>query len=273
MNDKYVAFLDILGFKAWLSDNDMYDTNTYMKDYSKAFRETWDSEDTEGIFCYMVSDCAVLHTEDVDKKKLKKLIDLSIAISKNLFSKTGILIRGAICKGDFENITRSESLLNFNENIFTGKAYVDAFVLEEKAKVAGIALSAEVSKDVQKYLMNYTTVELKDYVLVRYFTIDYLLNEDVFEKFIELAVKAKWIPHYHNTVYLALYKNPEKKGIFDKIFNQLEKTDKNKKGEQTKEFLCTAFVEEVDENYKKQLCTYLRKKILDDTSTVEKPMD
>ena len=104
MGAKYIAYLDILGFKNWMSMNDIYDADKYLTDYSATFKEVWESEDTSGMNCYMVSDCSVLYTDDIDKGKLKKLLNVVVKASQTLFLKNDILVRGAICKGDFETI-------------------------------------------------------------------------------------------------------------------------------------------------------------------------
>lgn len=261
MGAKYVAFLDILGFKDWMSKNDIYDADKYLRGYSETFNEVWDGEDSSGMNCFMVSDCAVIHTDDIDKGKLKKLIDIVVKVSQSLFLKADVLVRGAICKGDFEMIAHGEECENLKIQIFTGKAYIDAYTLEEKTKVAGIIVSPEVKNDIDRNVNGCKTVTVKNGELIRIFTVEYLLGNDVFKQFLDRAIQSKWIAHYHNTLYAALYHNSRDKSIFDKVIDYIEAAPD--RGNGTKEFLTKAFEEDVDENYKVQLVTYLREKILD----------
>lgn len=260
MGAKYIAYLDILGFKNWMSMNDIYDADKYLTDYSATFKEVWESEDTSGMNCYMVSDCSVLYTDDIDKGKLKKLLNVVVKASQTLFLKNDILVRGAICKGDFETIDHGAEGENIKIQIFTGEAYIDAYTLEDKIKVAGIMVSEEVKKDIDHHVKDIKTVTVKNGELIRTFSIEYLLRQEVLERFIGRAIEARWIAHYHNTLYAALYNNSKAKGIFDKVIDQIEALDN--KGQGTKEFLLKAFEEDVEDNYKGQLSTYLREKIL-----------
>lgn len=266
MAEKYVGYLDILGFKSWLNSNDVYEAKDYFNSYSDAFHETWNRCKTNGIHCIMVSDCAVIYSDDVEKEKLKNLINVAVEISIDLFQKTSILIRGAICKGDFEMLKNAGDS-NIEERLFTGKAYVEAFKLEEEAKIAGIALDENVSRDIGKHIKELETritkqedvIKAKKYTLIRYFSYDYLLEDNHLDKFVNLMIESNWLPHYYNTIYSVLYRADHKE-IFEHIIRIIENKDKN--GELFKAFIRGAYSVEVDKQLGNQLSSFIRNKIV-----------
>ena len=254
MNDKYVAFLDILGYRDWMKKNDIYEATKYMDGFYNEYAKICDTKDTHGLSCFIVSDSIVVYTLDIDKAKLRRLIDLCICIAQSLFINKDILIRGAICKGSFEI---DESIRD--SKLFTGQAYVDAFLLEEKPKVAGIALSDDVVNDIDHHIKEYKTVKLKEYTLIRYITKNFLEDESVLNLFIDRANAADWLPHYHNTIYTVLYNNSKAKTIISTIINRLETIDHT--GSITKKYFKTAFNDCVEDNYQEQLLTFIRNRL------------
>ena len=83
------------------------------------------------------------------------------------------------------------------------------------------------------------------------------IKDGILNKFIDQAKKGKWIAHYHNALYAALYRNSDKKeAVFDKIIDTLE--EKGNKGKCTSDYITSAFAPDIDSNYKGQLCTYFR---------------
>ena len=57
-------------------------------------------------------------------------------------------------------------------------------------------------------------IEKEEHYILRYITLDYLLNNRNLKRFVELASDSNWLPHYYNALYFALKKesNDKKSG-------------------------------------------------------------
>lgn len=272
--DKYVAFIDILGFKNWLKDNDQYEANKYIKKYANIVRTEWQKADTTGLSCIVVSDCVVVFSEDTEKNKLSKMISLTKEICIKMFEGTATLMRAAICKGHFEQIPHSDDRNyydNYYENVFVGQAYVDAFLLEEKPKIAGISLSKEVYKDVCNFFPAVESEvipfdrnkETDSYYLIRFFTKEILYRSENMKQFVKQANSAEWLPHYYNIIYALLYKHSGDKDIINDIIAAIRDLDsKDSKNRNIKRFIRNAFSENVEEKFREQFTTYLSNELI-----------
>lgn len=81
-------------------------------------------------------------------------------ICRSEFTENGILIRGAIAKGEFDKIPATE-LPKLQKQLIVGQAYVDAYLLENSVKVIGINLSKEVYQDIRNANISYDIFEEK----------------------------------------------------------------------------------------------------------------
>ena len=193
---KYVAFLDILGFKNTLKTLGQERSIEYIESYSRIVYQVfsrynrddeWQNVEKK-INGFVVSDSVVLYTNDTMKESLSDLLDIIVDLCREEFCRNSILIRGAIAKGEFNKIPAVE-LKNLQKQLIVGDAYVKAYGMEDSFKSIGVRLSDEVYQDVENALINYDiveeSVENEKYYVLRYMNIDYLLNtEGVFHKFI-----------------------------------------------------------------------------------------
>jgi hypothetical protein len=148
--DRYVGFVDIMGFKDMLTrltHNEVYEL---MKKVSKSltsvqsvFSVDYESEADIDINLTMMlySDSILIYTRDNQPHSLENLIASISALSDSLFS-DGIPHKGAIAYG--------RMTLDFENSIFFGQPLVDAFLLQEELKYYGIVVhgSAEKTKDI-----------------------------------------------------------------------------------------------------------------------------
>ena len=74
--------------------------------------------------------------------------NLVLLICKDEFAQNGILLRGAIAKGEFDEMPARE-MKNLRKELIVGQAYVDAYLLENSVKTIGINLSKDVYDDLQ----------------------------------------------------------------------------------------------------------------------------
>lgn len=143
---KYVAFLDILGFKNILDEKNQETAKDFIIQFSKTIFKVFRSFEGALDFKvkgYIVSDSLILYSNDSSKEALVNLIEVVETICRDEYIKNGILIRGGISKGDFVKIKASE-LPNLEKALIVGKSYVKAYELEGANKVIGINLSKEV---------------------------------------------------------------------------------------------------------------------------------
>jgi len=148
--NRYVGFVDIMGFKDMLtrlSHNEVYDI---MKKVAKSvssvqsvFSVDYESEADIDVNVTMMlySDSIMIYTRDDQQHSLENLVASISTLSDSLFS-DGIPHKGAIAFG--------QMTLDFANSIFFGQPLVDAYLLQEELKFYGIAVhgTAEKSEDI-----------------------------------------------------------------------------------------------------------------------------
>ena len=277
---KYVAFLDILGFKNKLKELGQEKGIEYIERYSSVVYHVFSrynrsvkerkgqNQNQNKIKGFVVSDSVVLYSDNSDCKTLSELMDFIIELCREEFNQNSILIRGAIAKGNFARIP-AEELHNLKKQLIVGDAYVEAYGMEDSFKSTGIRLSDEVHQDIINAGLNRDiveeTVDNGKYYILRYLSIDYLLEtEGVFKEFIQAAKKSGWMPHYYNSLYIAM-KNVTNSGKLDKLFATIVKeVSENNPSENWRDidvFIRNSFSSGVFSNYQTRLLRYLRNQL------------
>lgn len=265
---KYVAFLDILGFKSVLKKMKQHEATHYISEFSSTAFSEWDKVKPRLLEGYIVSDSFIIYSKDASESALNELLHLVDRICKSEFSINSVLIRGAIASGDFDRLEAKE-LASLKKGLIVGQAYVDAYLLESTEKVPGIVLSEAVYHDAQnisefsKNLFEEKVKKTPSFIF-RYLSSDYLLDEAKLRKFIQLAQDSKWIPHYYNAIYFALKNEENSKKvdqIFSNIFNIICEGDSSKNWRNIDIFISNAFNEDVASDFQKRLLRYLRQKL------------
>lgn len=124
----FVAFIDICGFKAMMSENKAFDALD--KFYQIGYNELQACGDINGIF---ISDCGILYVIRDTSKKEKLEILLRIVRSINLkMLDANYMLTTNIAYGDFFYQERIE-FNGISKNLMMGNAYVKAF-LDSQAK-------------------------------------------------------------------------------------------------------------------------------------------
>ena len=90
------------------------------------------------------------------------------------------------------------------------------------------------------------------------------------KKFIEHAMKSKWLPHYYNTIYFAI-KNVTNERIVEQIFANIEKlvcdNSPNEKWRELDLYIRNIFAEGVIDNFKVRFLKHIRKKLFLDINS------
>ena len=271
---KYVAFLDILGFKNRLRELEQNKAKIFISDFSGTIFSIFKSPNLKsGINGYIVSDSLILYSDDTRSTSLYNLIEVIKNICESEFIQNGILMRGAIAKGEFDRVPAIE-LPKLEKQLIVGQAYVDAFLLESSVKVLGVNISKDVYDDILSMGITMDVIEEKigqeTCYLFRYINSDFLLNRTNMKKFIEHAMKSKWLPHYYNAIYFAI-KNVTNERIVEQIFANIEKlvcdNSPNEKWRELDLYIRNVFAEGVIDNFKVRFLKHIRKKLFLDINS------
>lgn len=269
---KYVAFLDVLGFKDKLGKMKQYEAAEFIGNFSTTAFRQWEIEKISKIKGYIVSDSFVIYSDDVSCEALEELVRVVTNVCKKEFADNSILLRGAIAKGNFEKLEAKE-ISTLQKGLIVGQAYVDAYLLEGKVKSTGIVLSTDVYEDlinINTYSDNLfkETINKTTYHVLRYLTLDFLLAEDNLNNFIKLAIESEWLPHYYNTIHFALRREKNEKKVYQIFFSIFDLVCKSRPNENWRDvdlFIKNAFDSNVIEEFKTRFLKYIRQNIFNTT--------
>ena len=266
---KYVAFLDILGFKDKLRRISQNEVANYFRSFSSTAFFQWEKERVSKLSGYIVSDSFVINSNNASSDSLQELVQVVINICKQEFAENSILIRGAIAKGDYDRLD-ARKITSLRKGLIVGQAYVDAYTLEETVKVTGIVLS----QDVYEYLLNIgryaenvflESIQKKNHYILRYLTLDFLLEKDNLTAFTKLAIESKCLPHYYNTLYLALKREKNEKlvnQLFQTLIEILNDDSPSENWRAVDLFIKNSFNNEVISEYQTRFLKYIRQSII-----------
>lgn len=267
---KYVVFLDILGFKERIKYLNQKSSIQFMTDFSSTIHRLWDNNENFKLHLdgYIVSDSLVLSTKDTTSTSLTLLVDAVKTICSKEFSENSILMRGAITKGEFD-ILEAKELQSLSKRLIVGQAYVDAYLLEGSVKTLGIVLSSEVFEDVNElnsrneYFIEEEKINNQKSYILRYLSIDFLMDMSNLKKFIYLATTAKWLPHYYNALYFSLKKEDQKKvsQVFSNIITLINDNEPSEHWRDLDLFIENAFDSNVIYYFRRMFLGFLRSKI------------
>lgn len=265
---KYVAFLDILGFKQKLKGLNQKEAKTYINDFSTTIANVWRSHSVDAINGYIVSDSVIIYSNDTSIKALQQLISVIDAICKESFKVNTILVRGAIAKGEFDEL-KAEELSSLKNGLIVGQAYIDAYLLEGTVKTLGIVLSKDVHDDylnaelTAKQILH-ETLDGETYNIYRYLELEFLSEPQNLVNFIKLATSANWLPHYYNALYFALkHETAEKKinQVFSDIITVINNDSPTENWRTLDMFIKNAFESDVIRGFQTRFLKFLRGKI------------
>lgn len=264
---KYVAFLDILGFKERLKKVTHADAQTYIQQFSSIIYKNFQKIGNNRINGYVFSDSLILYSLDTELINLLDLVKLIQNICKDEFIEKGFLIRGSITRGQFDEIN-ANNLDNLRKGLLVGTAFIEAYTLESSEKVIGITLSKPVYEDL--YDNNYLKEEIENdnntIYFIRYIDLDFLLSGRNLHEFINLAVESEWKPHYYNAIYLAIKNESNDKKIEDlfiKVENIIVNIPSKVGWRALDDFIENAFAKEVKVGFKKRFLKHIRNRLVD----------
>lgn len=150
-SEKFVVFLDIMGFKDRVMRTKHEKLKEELKQLSNSIVEVLESKN-EGITCIQFSDSIILFTVNNSDSQLESLVSVSCLIMQRAIE-LGFAMKGAMAKGE---ITCDKA-----KNVYFGQAQIDAYLLEENVWYYGIVVHHSAQSDVEKINKNYiSTLEL-----------------------------------------------------------------------------------------------------------------
>ncbi|WP_302772700.1 hypothetical protein [Anaerotignum lactatifermentans] len=140
----YVAFIDILGFSAYVMDENNFQTTKELFAFVKKFCDIFNENKKIDIDVSFFSDSIVLTSNDMQKI----LINITL-LEKHLNKNLGLLFRGGISYGKYYH----------SNGVTFGPAVVSAYNLENKAKYARIIIDSNISIPNQDIINFYKDID------------------------------------------------------------------------------------------------------------------
>ena len=273
---KYVAFIDILGFKERVKNSTQEQAGKLVSEFSQLVYSEWGkfgNNNDSTLSGSLISDCVIVHTSSCSPEALRRLLEFLV----NLFQKSAFentfLLRAAIAKGQFDKLP-SFSYENLNKNLIVGQAYIDAYLLESLFKGSIIAFGKDICEDIDEIdnfphkispvtqKCNSVPAQNQSYYNLRWAKLSDMLTDSHLDHFVSLGIEGKWLSHYYQTLYMFMIDatNEEKSDFFEKIWRCINKMDNSYKNHADL-FIRNAFCESVEMNMQKYVSRFIREKI------------
>lgn len=273
---KYVAFIDVLGFKEKIKNKTQTQASELISEFSRLIYREWETQKNDAdtvLNGSIISDCAIVNTIDCSAQSLKRLIDFLVNLFKHSAFEHDFLLRAAIAKGEFEKLP-TFSHKNLSKNLIVGQAYIDAYILEGLFKGSIITFDKEIYDDIQEInelshkitqvTQNASSTLSKDqtYYNLQWAKLSDILIDSHLEHFVSQGIEGKWLPHYYQTLYMFMVdkSNEEKNELLDNVWKCISRRDNNFKNHSDL-FIRNAFCESVEYNMQKYIARFIREKI------------
>lgn len=272
--NKYVAFVDILGFKEIVFKKTQQQASSVITNFSSLVYHAWQDlgyHNNKKINGFIVSDCVIIYTNSDTSEELDSMLKLLKAIFPKAIYQNGFMLRASITKGEFDDLP-TNTFENLGKRLIVGRAYVDATILESKYKGSQIVFGQAVRDDIREIdNASYSIVdfspqksniqnETESFFSLRWASIDDFLKNENLQSFVKLANESKWLVHYYDTIHLFLRdisNEAYKREILHKIWNCITDLDESNKRHQDT-FIINAFSEHISHPFKQMMAKYLR---------------
>lgn len=145
-SERFVAFIDIMGFKDLVARSTHEQVYKMMKklDEKKKFSENilWGSADSKLIKTTTYSDSIMIYSKDESYDSLVSIIAMISSLTHDMFI-DGIPHKGALSFGTMT--------LDTENSIYFGQPLIDAYLLQEELNYYGVVCHATAEYQVEKY--------------------------------------------------------------------------------------------------------------------------
>ncbi len=269
MAERYVAFLDLLGFKGQVASKTQEESEEMIVEFADTVHAVWErynkGRKQELIKAMLASDSVIVYTLEQAPEELDLLLQFSLTLMREIFEEDSNLLRGAIAKGGFMEV-RNPGTRNFKETLMVGQAYISAYTLEGQYKTSTLQMHRDVANDIatwfgqKKYPVDLVDPEAGVYSL-RWGDTDYIADPGRLAQFIRMATASAWRPHYYNTLYSFLRRERDASKrfqLFVTMMLMLAEGDPDANWDRQDLFIRNAFNEKVDMNFQRMFLEYLR---------------
>ncbi len=135
--ERFVIFLDIMGFKDRVARSSHKDILQVLQELSNFISENIPQEE-EGLMFTMFSDSIIILSSDKTEETFKKIVNIASKVVEKAIE-IGLPIKGALACGEC-------TVINSNKPLYFGQNIIDAYVLEESIEIYGVALHNTVEK-------------------------------------------------------------------------------------------------------------------------------
>ncbi len=145
-DEKFVAYIDILGFTKIASEKRGNNAEKKLTKFNQSIYDEWrkmnlapefiHGEEIYEINGFTFSDSLTIYTRNGSIEGLKKILEFVRKLYKISLFEHEIMLRGGLAKGKFD-IKKPVGLENLDKNLFYGKAFIDAYNLENGKGIKG----------------------------------------------------------------------------------------------------------------------------------------
>ena len=269
MAERYVAFLDLLGFKGQVAGKTQEESEEMIVEFANTVHEVWErynkGRKQELIKAMLASDSVIVYTLEQAPEELDLLLQFSLALMREVFERNSNLLRGAVSKGGFMEV-RNPGTRNFKETLMVGQAYVSAYTLEGQYKTSTLQMHENVRDDIvngfgqKKYPVDLVDAAEGVYSL-RWGDMEYISDLKTLAKFVRMASESDWRPHYYNTLYSFMRRSQSavrRAELFRNVMLLLAQGDPDAHWRRQDLFIQNAFNDKVDANFQRMFLEYLR---------------
>lgn len=149
--ERFVAFLDIMGFKDRVAHNNHRDILNELEIFQSNISQYVSYHRNANVQLAMFSDSILIYSQDDGKESLHALADItSHVMMYAIQQEKPIPLKGAIAAG--------KMTCNQTKQLYFGQALIDAYLLEENVKYYGVL----VHHSAEKYLQETDYPEFRD---------------------------------------------------------------------------------------------------------------
>ncbi|WP_036608260.1 hypothetical protein [Parabacteroides johnsonii] len=170
-NERFVVFLDIMGFKDRVARTPMEKLYEQLVDFNTEIVNIIAKNKSEEVQLAQFSDSIVLFTNNSEKESLNNLSAILCEIMKEAIYRN-IPLKGALAKGLI--------VCDMAKQLFFGQALIDAYLLEESVQFYGVAVHHTAEKDVVGMKEQYRDIKipLKGGTVFHYTLVWWLNHQD-----------------------------------------------------------------------------------------------
>ena len=216
VDKKFVAYIDILGFKDMVSKND---AGSKIKSFYQSIYDLWQKMDfvddppIKQINGLVYSDSLIIYTTNDSKESLVKILDFIRELYKISLFKHRTMLRGGLAEGEF-NVRATVGFNNLDKYQFFGKAFIDAYALENGKGIKGcrFVFKSSINNILKRngIQQQYPAKKLEEKLeeTDKIFDFLWISKEDLIEDnnklniFYEMAQQERWSEQYTRTLDL-----------------------------------------------------------------------